>query len=47
MKKSKWTKIKKMPSKRILELYLDGYHSNRDGVCVYFDSEKGEFIEYK
>lgn len=43
--KSKWTTIKKMPSKRVLEMFLDGAHSDRGEVRVVFDNEKGEFIE--
>lgn len=43
--KSKWTTIKKMPSKETLERFLDGLHSNRGGVQVIFNTEKGEFIE--
>lgn len=34
-------KIKKMPSKKMLEQYLEG-HSNESNVL--FDLEKGEFI---
>ena len=45
IKKSKWTTIRKMPSKEILERFLDGKYSDRGGVEVYFDEEKGEFIE--
>ena len=45
IKKSKWTTIRKMPSKEMLERFLDGKYSDRDGVEVYFDEEKGEFIE--
>lgn len=43
--RSKWTRIKKMPSKEMLERFLDGMYSGRGGVQVYFDSKKGEFIE--
>jgi len=43
--KSKWTTIKKMPSKETLERFLDGKYSDRGGAQVMFDSEKGEFIE--
>ena len=45
IKRSKWTTIKKMPSKEMLERFLDGLHSDRGGVEVYFDEKKGEFIE--
>ena len=35
-------KIKKMPSKRMLEKYLEGNYINNQ-VFVLFDKEKGEF----
>jgi hypothetical protein len=34
--------IKKMPSKKTLEKFLDGMHHQ---VGVYFDYEKGEFVD--
>lgn len=37
-------KIKKMPSKKLLEDYLDG---NSGNIKVYFDIKKGEFIRYE
>lgn len=33
-----------MPSKRMLEDYLDGMNGN---LTVYFDSEKGKFVRVK
>lgn len=30
-----------MPSKRVLEKFLDGLHGN---ASVYFDTHKGEFV---
>lgn len=38
------TKIKEMPSKETLERFLDGMQGR---VSVYFDSEKGIFVDYE